>query len=161
TTGTCDGTAARTASSSDRRSFIERCAASPVVPATMIAFTPRSARCDACRAVDAASTLPCSSKKVTMAAATPVKTGSGTGSSLVGSGLGTAVEHAGVGLVPRHQHDLVDVDVRGTGDREDDALGDVFRGERREPFVDLRGARLVTCEPHERELGLARAGIDL
>ncbi len=76
-TGIVSGTAARTASNRCKRSFIDRWLASPVEPATTTARTPRSARCAACFAVAWVSTRPCSSKNVTRATATPVKTGCG------------------------------------------------------------------------------------
>src|SRR4029450_3525603 len=55
----------------------------------------------------------------------------------------------------------VDVDMRGAGDRPDDAVGDVVGGQGLDPGVDVVGAGLVAAEADDRELGLDHAGGDL
>ena len=77
-TGMDRGTARRTASSRAIRSAGSRAAASPVVPATTTARTPRSTSCAASAALADASRSPRSSNSVTSATPTPVKTGAAT-----------------------------------------------------------------------------------
>jgi hypothetical protein len=71
------------------------------------------------------------------------------------------VHFGGGRLVPRPDHDLVDVDVGGLGHGPADRLGDVLGAQRSHVRVDLRGRLLVATEADYGELGLDHAGRDL
>src|SRR4029453_14301730 len=64
----------------------------------------------------------------------------------------------GGGLGGRADDQEVDVDVGGTGDGPDDAVGDVVGGQGLDAGVDLVGPGLVAAEAGHRELGLDHAG---
>ena len=82
-TGTWAGTAARTASISAVRSSPVRVPASPVVPLTSTAATPRPARLAASLPVEPESISPSAPNKVTSATPTPVNRIAGLGSAIV------------------------------------------------------------------------------
>src|SRR5689334_14937501 len=63
-------------------------------------------------------------------------------------------------LVERLDDDLVHVHMRGTGDREDDAVGDVVRPQRLDASVDGRGLLLVAAKPDAGEVRFDEARID-
>src|SRR5450759_1558201 len=84
------------------------------------------------------------------------------GEQVLGPALwGLARDHPGGGLSHGADDDLVDVHVRRPRDREDDAVGDVFGGQRLQAVIDRLGRLAVAVEPHEAELGLDQARVDL
>ena len=57
-------------------------------------------------------------------------------------------------------HHLVDVHVQRASEREQDAVGDVVRGQRLDALVRRLGGGLVALEADERELGLREPRVD-
>src|ERR1041384_7577974 len=79
-----------------------------------------------------------------------------------GSGfLGFSGHGHHVGLRDWADHDLIDVDVGRTGDREDHAVRDVVCRQWLDPFVRDLGCAAVAVETNEAELRLDQAGRDL
>src|SRR5207302_3540886 len=74
---------------------------------------------------------------------------------------GLAAEYAtSGGLCKCLDHELVHVDVRRPGDREEDAFGDVLGFHRLDALVDPAGGLLIAAETDTREIGLDQPWID-
>src|SRR6266566_803751 len=66
----------------------------------------------------------------------------------------------GTALCQRLDDDLVDVDVEGPREREEDAFGDVFGTQRVDAFVRRLRLLLVATKANAGEVGFDKAGID-
>ncbi len=71
-----------------------------------------------------------------------------------------AHDPAAARLGERLDHDLVDVHVQRAREREEDAVGDVVRGQRLDALVRRLRRLGVALEADERELGLREARVD-